>query len=297
MGGGEQRPRNRRATGCGKSSRGSCRGPQIPKRRRRSAAPVNGGRERRAPSRATRRTICAKPGGATSTERRRARQPKRPAPTRTPRTPAAANLRECGRHPPQTRRQDEGDAGLAADGADENGVKDTLRGEGAQQGGTDLDRRGGGPARARRSPSGRHEPHGSAVPLVRPGALQGAAVLRHRRGDGDRPRRRDHRRCGGRPHRRRPRDHPAAERAGAPCGSLAPGSRGEGEGPGLRRAPRRGAAGGRRRGGGDGRARDRQGGAGCAARAPRTTPSGPVSTRTVRRRGSARSTAAAPASP
>ena len=37
------------------------------------------------------------------------------------------------------------------------------------------------------------------------------------------------------------------------------------------RAPRRGAAGGRRRGGGDGRARDRQGGAGCAAerRGPR----------------------------
>ena len=32
------------ATGCGKSSKGSCRGPQIPRRRRRSAAPVNGGR-------------------------------------------------------------------------------------------------------------------------------------------------------------------------------------------------------------------------------------------------------------
>ena len=34
------------------------------------------------PSRATRRTICAKPGGATSSERRRPRQPKRPAPRR-----------------------------------------------------------------------------------------------------------------------------------------------------------------------------------------------------------------------
>ena len=83
--------------------------------------------------------------------------------------------------------------------------------------------------------------------------------------------RRDPRRCGGRPHCRRLRDHPAAERAGAPCGSRASGSRGEGEGPGLRRAPRRGATGGRRRGGDDGRARDRQGGARCAAerRGPR----------------------------
>ena len=102
-------------------------------------------------------------------------------------------------------------------------------------------------------------------PSLRPGALQGAAVLRHRRGHGGRPRRRDRRRCGRRPHRRRLRDHPAAERAGAPCRSRAPGGRGEGEGAGLRRAPRRGAAGGRRRGGGDGRARDRQGGAGRAA--------------------------------
>ena len=50
MGGGEQRPRDQCATGCGKSSRGSCRGPQIPKRRRRSAAPVNGGRGKAPPS-------------------------------------------------------------------------------------------------------------------------------------------------------------------------------------------------------------------------------------------------------
>ena len=33
-----------------------------------------------APAKATRRTICAKPGGGTSSERRRPRQPKRPAP-------------------------------------------------------------------------------------------------------------------------------------------------------------------------------------------------------------------------
>ena len=92
------------------------------------------------------------------------------------------------------------------------------------------------------------------------------------------------------------RDHPAAERAGAPCGSLAPGSRGEGEGPGLRRAPRRGAT------GADGAAERRPRSRSprrswLRCRAPRTTPSGPVSIRTVRRRGSARSTAAAPASP
>ena len=45
---GERRPRDRRRTGCGKSSRGSCRGPQIPKRRRRSAAPAQW-REGKAP--------------------------------------------------------------------------------------------------------------------------------------------------------------------------------------------------------------------------------------------------------
>ena len=49
MGGGEQRPRDRCATGCGKSSRDSCRGPQIPKRRRRSAVPANGGRGKAPP--------------------------------------------------------------------------------------------------------------------------------------------------------------------------------------------------------------------------------------------------------
>ena len=130
-------------TGCGKSSRGSCRGPQIPKRRRRSAVPANGGRGKARPSRATRRTICAKPGGATSTARRRARQPKRPA----PRTAPAAIRGGSPNQPIRRPTDDEGDAGLAADGADENGGKDHASGERAQQGGAN------GPARRRTRPS------------------------------------------------------------------------------------------------------------------------------------------------
>ena len=61
-------------TGCGKSSRDSCRGPQIPKRRRRSAVPANGGMEKARSSRAIPRIICAKPGGATLSERLRPRR-------------------------------------------------------------------------------------------------------------------------------------------------------------------------------------------------------------------------------
>ena len=52
-------------TGCGKSLRASCRGPRIPKRRRRSAAPVNGGREKARPQglhgRSSARSLAAVP--------------------------------------------------------------------------------------------------------------------------------------------------------------------------------------------------------------------------------------------
>ena len=118
MGGGEQRPRDRRATGCGKSSRGSCRGPRIPKRRWRSAVPANGGRGKARPARATRKTICAKPGGATSSERRRPRQPKRPAPR--------SAARHAADQPPADRRLR---TGLAADARTQTGPRTPPPGE------------------------------------------------------------------------------------------------------------------------------------------------------------------------
>ena len=144
MGGGEQRPRDRCATGCGKSSRASCRGPQIPKRRRRSAVPANGGRGKALPAKATRRTICAKPGGATSIERPRPRQPKA----------AAAGARTAAGHPLQTSRsRPKPTAGFAAEGADGNGGKRTPKGKGAHN--------GHGPAKRRTRPS-EAEPVGEA---------------------------------------------------------------------------------------------------------------------------------------
>ena len=197
------------------------------------------------PSRATRKTICAKPGGATSTERRRARQHKPAERAAAPRRAGLTRMdRECrteteaaarNMHERLTKRR-------TCPNADENRaavLQDRRRATRAHRSGARRRARAAAPARTR---SGRHDPHGAGA-LVRSGALQGAPVLRHRRGDGGRPGRRDRRRCGGRPHRRRLRDHGAAERAGAPRGSRASRGRGEGEGAGLRRAPRRGATG------------------------------------------------------
>ena len=171
------------ATGCGKSSRASCRGPQIPKRRRRSAVPANGGRGKARPSKATRRTICAKPGGATSSARLRPRPPKRPA----PRMAASGMPRQTSRPRPRIAT---GPCG---------GWRGCKRGRATRACGETAPHNGHGPAKRRTRPSEAQARRGGMIAWIRcprslrPGALQGAAVLRHRRGDGDRPRRRDHR--------------------------------------------------------------------------------------------------------
>ena len=289
MGGGEQRPRDRRRTGCGKSSRASCRGPQIPKRRRRSAVPANGGRGKALPLK-----------GYTEDHLREAwrRYLDRKTPTETRQSgrrrsgPAAnggGDLRRTSRPRPS-----QGEAGLAADGADKNGAKDPASGERRPQ--RTTDRRSGGPARARRSRRGgmiqdQLSPTRSALAhfKVRPSYATDAATatalvaeIITDAGEG----------------------LIAVDFETTPLPSerarLADLTRRVAEAKGKvqacaerRAAARRGQTTRRRR-----RPRSRSPRRSWRrSRRPSTTPSGPVSIRTVRRRGSASSTAAAPASP
>ena len=138
-------------TGCGKSSRGSCRGPQTPKRRRRSAVPANGGRGKAPPRKGYTEDHLREawwrylePKDADRDSQSGRRREWRAAPTAD--------------QPPR----DRGCAGRRAQiGASTNGATPAPAGKGRT---TSPARRGGGPARAGRSPSGRRDPHGSGVP-------------------------------------------------------------------------------------------------------------------------------------
>ena len=139
VGGGEQRPRDRRLLAAGKAQGVPAAARKIPKRRRRSAAPANGGRGK---ARARK--------GYTEDHLREAwrRYLDRKTPSETAKAPAgAAQWRPGHRCRPADRDRRRRVWPCSGCGGRKRGRGPRHREKAAH----DLDRRGGGPARARRS--------------------------------------------------------------------------------------------------------------------------------------------------